>query len=341
MTKLCTTTPKFKRLQKELLLQTFSPEDFGRCKEGLRKTNTPFFTYNPKNERPIKYCVKFIPNDISTEEIEQDLLAQKIPFLAVNRIYNNKTLPKTPTQVILITINGTDAAAFQKLKHLCRLSVKTEIYNNNNLPQCHNCQRFGHSSYNCHLQPYCVKCGGKHASTTCKIKLNPENPAATEALIKCCNCNGNHPASYRGCPAYIKAKAQHAEKSKTKTAPPKPSPQAPEMSKKNFPVPAPLPKINAWTKKPIVQNAAPATVAATVAAPTPAPASTSTTDDTFDLKSVFSQIKDLIAEYIDIKKLWAAVLKIIFRLKTEAKSSDDVLSIIIEEASSSFLTIFK
>jgi hypothetical protein len=327
--------PNYKRLQNELLVQTFNIGDFSRCKEALKESNTHFYTYNLKNMRPVKYCLKYVPKDITIEEIERDLNSQRIPFMSISRIYNNKTLPKTPTQVLLITISGEDAKKLQSLKHLCHLSVKIEAYNTKNLPQCHNCQRFGHSSANCYLQPVCVKCGAKHASSQCKIKLDINNPSATESKIKCCNCGGNHPASYRGCPAYIKAKSLKDSK-KTITNPQQPT-QAPAVNKSSFPVLAPPPKVNAWTKKPTMTNLAPAPTAPPKSKTTPA----SEESTSFDFKSIFNQVKDLISEYIDLKKLWAAILKIIIRLKTEAKSSDDILTIIIEEASSTFLTIFK
>ncbi|KAG5865252.1 hypothetical protein JTB14_038015 [Gonioctena quinquepunctata] len=32
--------------------------------------------------------------------------------------------------------------------------------------QCYNCQRFGHSAYNCKADPVCRHCAGKHVSRT-------------------------------------------------------------------------------------------------------------------------------------------------------------------------------
>jgi hypothetical protein len=44
-------------------------------------------------------------------------------------------------------------------------------------------------------KPYaCVKCGGNHNTTTCT------KPSDTPA--KCALCEGNHPASYKGCEVY-------------------------------------------------------------------------------------------------------------------------------------------
>lgn len=64
-----------------------------------------------------------------------------------------------------------------------------------NMPQCHRCQRFGHTKNYCTLPPRCVKCAGNHSHTECN-KLNKEKP-------KCVNCGGEHAASYRGCSHHI------------------------------------------------------------------------------------------------------------------------------------------
>jgi len=40
----------------------------------------------------------------------------------------------------------------------------------------------------------CVKCGGPHATKTCK--------KARDTPVTCVLCNGNHPANYKGCTVY-------------------------------------------------------------------------------------------------------------------------------------------
>jgi len=59
------------------------------------------------------------------------------------------------------------------------------------LPQCKNCQSWGHTKSYCHKEPRCVKCAGKHSTDSCK---KPK-----EIPPKCYNCGENHPANYRGC----------------------------------------------------------------------------------------------------------------------------------------------
>lgn len=61
-------------------------------------------------------------------------------------------------------------------------------------PQCLNCQTYGHTRSYCSNSPRCVKCGGTHPTANCT--KSPELPA------KCAFCNGEHPASYKGCIVY-------------------------------------------------------------------------------------------------------------------------------------------
>lgn len=48
------------------------------------------------------------------------------------------------------------------------------------------------------MAPKCVKCADQHLTKDCP-HIRGEND-----FIKCCNCNGKHPASYKGCEKYPK-----------------------------------------------------------------------------------------------------------------------------------------
>lgn len=63
------------------------------------------------------------------------------------------------------------------------------------IPQCANCQRYGHIKHFCHRSPRCVKCAGDHTTKTCHMKEKFDH-------VKCVLCNGNHPANYEGCMIY-------------------------------------------------------------------------------------------------------------------------------------------
>jgi transcription initiation factor IIF auxiliary subunit len=54
--------------------------------------------------------------------------------------------------------------------------------------------QYGHTKAYCNRPFVCVKCGGTHATSSCK--KTKDTPA------KCALCNGPHPANYKGCEFY-------------------------------------------------------------------------------------------------------------------------------------------
>ncbi|CAG4957986.1 unnamed protein product [Colias eurytheme] len=97
---------------------------------------------------------------------------------------------------------------------LCMPGVKIEAWRAKKGPaQCHRCQKFRHSSHNCHRQIACVRCGEAHAASECK---QPKETPAT-----CANCGGPHPANNASCPAF-KRQARNRKAGPTATTrPPK------------------------------------------------------------------------------------------------------------------------
>jgi len=110
------------------------------------------------------------------------------------------------------------------------MRVEVTLYRKTGLlPQCKNCQSWGHTKSYCHKESRCVKCAGKHTTESCgKPKEVPP---------KCYNCGENHPASYRGC---VVAKELQALRNKaanpTKSLPP-PGKQALQTRKEYIPIP--------------------------------------------------------------------------------------------------------
>ncbi|TDG42929.1 hypothetical protein AWZ03_010634 [Drosophila navojoa] len=125
-------------------------------------------------------------------------LGHDIIFLRVikNR-YNNQ--PLNLFEVVL-QMKDNNAELF-KLGSLGSQIIKVEVpLKVPEVPQCHRCQRLGHTKNYCNRPFVCVKCGENHATTACTRQKNDESPA------KCANCLGPHAASYKGCPVYKAAK---------------------------------------------------------------------------------------------------------------------------------------
>lgn len=77
------------------------------------------------------------------------------------------------------------------------------------IPQCSKCQHFGHTKSYCKRIPRCVKCLLAHKTEDCTRNVKDNN-------VKCVNCNGDHPANYKGCEVYkaIKAKMYPPQREK-------------------------------------------------------------------------------------------------------------------------------
>jgi hypothetical protein len=63
-------------------------------------------------------------------------------------------------------------------------------------PQCYRCQKFGHIARNCKGRVACRKCAGSHEFKNCTRKNTRSRP-------KCINCDEQHWASFKSCPARL------------------------------------------------------------------------------------------------------------------------------------------
>ena len=97
------------------------------------------------------------------------------------------------------------------------------------LPQCKNCQSWGHTKSYCHKEPRCVKCAGKHTTESCnKSKDIPP---------KCYNCGENHPANYRGCVVAKELQALRNKAANPKKLLPPPDKQVITTRNEQLPIP--------------------------------------------------------------------------------------------------------
>ena len=80
------------------------------------------------------------------------------------------------------------------------------------IPQCANCQQYGHTKSYCRRSSKCVKCAGDHLTVPCQRKTRSND-------VKCALCLENHPANYKGCRIY-----QEIRKAKFPQPSPKPTP---------------------------------------------------------------------------------------------------------------------
>ncbi|GFS71969.1 nucleic-acid-binding protein from transposon X-element [Trichonephila clavipes] len=147
------------------------------------------FTYQLPEDREIKAVIRGMPADTTPQEIIEDLLTVGIKVNECHAMTNRKTGLPRPLFLLTLPKNNINKDVFN-MTELCYLRIKVEPLRPKIGPaQSFRCQGFFHSSKYCTRNP---KCGQPHLTRSCT------KTSATEAT--CCNCQGNHPANYTGCP---------------------------------------------------------------------------------------------------------------------------------------------
>lgn len=187
-----------------------------------------FHTYQNPNERPLSVVIKNVPPSLTEEDIKEELAVYNLPITSITRLLNKDRTPM-PVCAILLTANEKANEIFNvnKIYHSVVTVEPRKV--TRKTPQCHRCQRIGHTKNYCRLEPRCVRCQGKHLYTDCD-KSRKEPPI-------CTNCGENHPANFRGCKYFLESrsyqgKSTQNEMHKTTNINYK---QVPENNTKNFP----------------------------------------------------------------------------------------------------------
>ncbi|GBP24118.1 Probable RNA-directed DNA polymerase from transposon BS [Eumeta japonica] len=232
-------------------------ETFRSLNKYLIENKVQFHTYALEEERKLKVVIRGVPEDICTDDIKSDLVNQGFPVVAVYRITRRDGFS---TGLVLAVLPKTDEARAisRNLSKVCGLSgIRVEAPHKRGVPsQCYHCQRYGHASANCHVQPRCVKCLFPHWTSECsRSKELGDKPA-------CVNCGQEHTANYGGCPKAPKVVSKPTNRTDKKLPNNKKAP--PTKDALNFPAlgakkssntiddrfaPAPMPSSNPWIKK--------------------------------------------------------------------------------------------
>lgn len=176
-------------------------EDFNTIKEEIQKVKLDFHTYTPSDERTIRMVLRNIPNNVTIDEIRNDLMQQNINIIKVVQMekkLSDNSKVKLPLYIVTFD-KGVTLSQILKIKKVCYCIVEWEKLNNKtNTIQCYKCQCFGHISANCFKQVKCLKCAGPHDIKSC---IAPE--------VNCANCEDpaiakTHMSNSKQCPTFIK-----------------------------------------------------------------------------------------------------------------------------------------
>lgn len=194
-------------------IQATSSESYSTIYKELKSRNTEFFTYQAKQERSFRVVLKHMHPTTDIEELKHALEKQHHKPTNIWNIKSSKT--KQPLPIFYIDLQPSpNNKEIYGIKSLLNCGVHIEPPRPKRIiPQCSNCQQYGHTQKFCHRQPKCVKCAESHHTTNCPRKERSDK-------VKCILCDGNHPANYKGCIIYkelqkVKYPTPHSKKSQT------------------------------------------------------------------------------------------------------------------------------
>lgn len=180
---------------KYLKVNLTSHDDYRALTKYYMNNLVQFHTFQNPNEKPLSVVIKNVPLSLTEDEVKKELLAKNLPITSVTRLLSKDK--KAPIPICAVILTSTEAAKeIYNLRTIFHSIVTVEARKKaSNIPQCHKCQRYGHTKNYCAAKSRCVKCQEDHLPQACK-KTSNDPP-------KCVNCGGNHPASYRGCPHHL------------------------------------------------------------------------------------------------------------------------------------------
>jgi hypothetical protein len=165
----------------------------------LKEKNIAFHTFTENSAKSMKFVLKghyLVQLDVMKNILqENNLQVVSISFLSQKEDYPIYIVAFDDSSINLPALNHNH-------KVINQLIVKWEALDNKKKKhtQCHNCQRWGHSSSNCGYSYRCIKCTENHKPGECKRTSRDD----INSQIQCVNCLQSHAANSTSCEAFKK-----------------------------------------------------------------------------------------------------------------------------------------
>lgn len=162
--------------------------------KGLTEKNISFYTYQLKQERAYRAVLKQMHHSTCIDDLKTAIEDHGHKVRNLVNVKSNTTKEPLPLFFVDLEPNSNNKTIFD-IQYLLNAKIRFEPpYKKKEVVQCKRCQNYGHTKSYCYSPFKCVKCGESHETSKCTKPLSV--PA------KCALCNGEHPASYKGCPIY-------------------------------------------------------------------------------------------------------------------------------------------
>jgi len=188
--------------QEQVRVQAKTIETYDKIIESLKEKNTEYHTYQKKQEKSFKVVLRHIHHSTEIESIKEEIESHGHK---VRNIFNmRQKITKKPLSLFAVELEpANNNKSIYTIEYLLNMKIKFEVpHYNREIPQCTNCQRYGHTKNFCSRAPRCVKCTGSHRTSNCLRKKRSDQ-------VKCVLCEGNHPANYKGCEIYKQLRNAH------------------------------------------------------------------------------------------------------------------------------------
>lgn len=213
MQKVCNEIVKSKKFEIRVMsigvrISITEKDEFAAFCQHLQEKSYNYFMYHTNDTQPRKILL-FGLHKMEVDKIQKILAEHNVqPTEITGRylsggqnqyVYTLYFAPTSPN-----ASNKDMCAELKKISHIDNIKVNWEPYQTNgfqNLPQCRNCQLFGHSSVNCHMPTRCLVCAGEHKTANCEKKVTKANlnNQVDMSYVKCANCEEQHTANFKGC----------------------------------------------------------------------------------------------------------------------------------------------
>lgn len=160
----------------------------------LTENEISHYTYQLKSERAYRTVLRGLHHSEDTEDIKEKLATLGHETRNIVNVFHRTSKEPLPLFYVDLEPKQNNKEIFN-IKYLNNMKVSFEPpYKKREIIQCKRCQRFGHTKNQC-MRPYrCVKCGDQHPTAVCTKEANSE--------ANCVNCEGKHPANFKGCLKY-------------------------------------------------------------------------------------------------------------------------------------------
>lgn len=209
----CIVSKKFELRMMKVGIRVNIPDvlDHSAALTTLKEKGIQFYMYHTAATRPVK-VVLYGLHDMKCDDLKNLLMEVNIEPDEVKKLNLRKPNYKDQAVYLLYFKPGaTKMKTLRDVKHIDHIIVRWEKYHPrtyDNIAQCRNCQKLGHSSVNCNLTSRCLLCSEAHMTDDCpkriprqQLKLNASATTVDRSFVKCSNCGANHTANYQGCNA--------------------------------------------------------------------------------------------------------------------------------------------